>query len=173
MSTPLIVMASLLDPKDTYFWTIVALVAFLAILFYFKVPAAIAKSLDARAESIREELDDARRMREEAQQLLADYQRRRKEAEDEAKDIIAQAKREAETLAAETRKALAETVERRTKAVEEKIARAEAQALGEVRSAAVDVALATAEKILKSKVIGTEADALVENSISELKGRLN
>ena len=173
MLKTMIVMASLLDPGGTYFWTALALIGFFAILAYFKVPDAIGKSLDSRAEVIRKELDDARRMREEAQQLLADYQRRSKEAEEEAKEIIAQAKREAESLAAETRKALAETVERRTKAVEEKIARAEAQALGEVRSAAVDVALATAEKILKSKVTGTEANALVENSIRELKGRLN
>lgn len=163
----------MLNPLDTYFWVILALLLFFAILFYFKVPAAIAKALDARAEGIRKELDDARRMREEAQQLLADYQRRSKEAEEEAKMIIAQAKREAEMLAAETRKSLAETVERRTKAAEDKIARAEAQALGEVKTAAVDAALAAAETILRAKVTGSEAQGLIEESIRELKGRLN
>jgi F-type H+-transporting ATPase subunit b len=171
--TAFIVMANLLDPNDTYFWTALALIAFFGILLYFKVPDSVGKSLDARADQIRKELDDARRMREEAQQLLADYQRRSKEAEEEAREIVAQAKREAETLAAETRRALAETVERRTKSAEEKIARAEAQAIGEVRSAAVDVAIATAEKILRSKVAGTDADALIEGSIRDLKGRLN
>ena len=171
--TTYIVMANLLDPKDTYFWTALALIGFFALLLYFKVPDAIGKSLDARAEGIRNELDDARRMREEAPQLLAAYQRRSKEAEEEAKEIVAAAKREAEVLAAETKKALAETLERRTKSAEEKIARAEAQAVSEVRSAAVDVALATAEKIIRSKVTGADADALIASSISDLKGRLN
>jgi F-type H+-transporting ATPase subunit b len=166
-------MLHLLDPADTYFWAILALVIFFGILLYFKVPAAIAKTLDARADNIRKELDDARAMREQAQQLLADYQRRSREAEDEAKEIIAQAKREAETLAAETRRSLAETVERRTKSAQEKIARAEAQALSEVRAAAVDVAVATAEKILKGKLSGAEATGLIETSIRDLKGRLN
>lgn len=161
------------NPQDPLFWTLVSFVLFFLVVFWQKVPAAIAKSLDDRAEGIRKELDDARRMREEAQNLLSDYQRRSKEAEEEAREIVAQAKREAEALAAETRKSLAETVERRTKAAEEKIARAEAQALGEVRSAAVDVAMATAEKILKGKVTGTEAASLIETSIRDLKGRLN
>lgn len=171
--TAYIVMVNIFDPKDTYFWTALALIGFFAILLYFKVPDSVGKSLDARADAIRKDLDDARRMREEAQQLLADYQRRSREAEEEAKEIVAAAKREAETLASETRKTLAETLERRTKAAEEKIARAEAQAVSEVRSAAVDVALATAEKILRAKVVGTEADALIDSSIRDLKGRLN
>lgn len=171
--TAYIVMANLLDPNDTYFWTALALIGFFAILVYFKVPDSVGKSLDARADAIRKELDDARRMREVAQQLLADYQRRSKEAEEEAKEIVAAAKREAETLASETRKTLAETLERRTKAAEEKITRAEAQAVSEVRAAAVDVALATAEKILRTKVTGSDADALIDSSIRDLKGRLN
>jgi F-type H+-transporting ATPase subunit b len=171
--TSYIVMANLLDPGDTYFWTALALLGFFAILIYFKVPDSVGKSLDARAEAIRKDLVDARRMREEAQQLLADYHRRSKEAEEEAKEIVAAARREAETLASETRKTLAETLERRTKAAEEKIARAEAQAVSEVRSAAVDVALVTAEKIMRAKVTGSEADAIIESSISDLKGRLN
>jgi F-type H+-transporting ATPase subunit b len=168
----LIAMVNYFDPKDTYFWTSLALIGFFGILYYFKVHDSVGKSLDARADAIRKELDDARRMREEAQQLLADYQRRSKEAE-EAKEIVAAAKREAETLAAETRRALAETLERRTKSAEEKIARAEAQAVGEVRAAAVDVALATAEKIMRAKVIGAEAEALIATSIGDLKASLN
>ncbi|MDX2308949.1 MAG: F0F1 ATP synthase subunit B [Hyphomicrobium sp.] len=166
-------LAHFLDPADTYLWIIIALVLFFALLAYLKVPEAIGKSLDQRADGIRKELDDARRMREEAQQLLADYQRRSREAEDEAKQIIAQAKREAEALAAETRKALSETVERRTKAAEEKIARAEAQALGEVKSAAVDAALTAAERILRAKVTGAEVAGLIDQSIRDIKGRLN
>ena len=161
------------NPQDPVFWTLVALVIFFGLVLYMKVPAMIGKSLDARGEAIRKELDDARRMREEAQQLLADYQRRSRDAEEEAKGIVEQAKREAEALAAETRKNLADGLERRTKAAEDKIARAEAQALGEVRSAAVTAAIAAAENILKSKVAGATASSLIDESIRNLKGRLN
>ena len=112
-------------------------------------------------------------MREEAQQLLADYKKKSLEAEDEAKAIVDQAKREAEALAAEARRNLAESLERRTKAAEDKIARAEAQAIGEVRSAAVAAAISAAENILKTKVAGSTAASLVDESIRNLKGRLN
>ena len=163
----------MLNPQDPVFWTLIAMLMFIGIVMYFKVPAMIGKSLDARADAIRKELDDARRLREEAQQLLADYQRKSREAEEEAKGIIEQAKREAEALATETRRSLAEGLERRTKAAEDKIARAEAQALSEVKSAAVTAAIAAAESILKSKVAGGTATSLIDDSIKGLKGRLN
>src|SRR5512145_52030 len=121
------------------FWVAVAFVAFLLILAYYKVPALIAKALDDRADAIRKELDEARRLREEAQSLLADYQRKHRNAGQEAEAIVEQARREAEAFSAETRKALAETVERRRRQAEEKIARAEAQAVEDVRAAAVDM----------------------------------
>ena len=146
---------------------------FIGLVMYMKVPAMIGKALDARGEAIRKDLDDARRLREEAQQLLADYQRKSLEAEEEARSIIDQAKREAEALAVETRKSLAEGLERRTKAAEDKIARAEAQALSEVRAAAVNAAIAAAESILKAKVAGGTASTLIDESIRGLKGRLN
>ena len=155
------------------FWVAVAFAGFIGLLVYYKVPALVTKALDDRANAIRAELDEARRLREEAQQLLADYQRKSREAEQEAEAIVAQAKREAEALAAETRKGLAETLERRTRLAEEKIARAEAQALGEVRSAAVDSAIAAAERILKSKVTSDVDARLVNQSIGDLKGKLN
>ena len=163
----------MLNPQDPVFWTLIAMLMFIGIVMYFKVPAMIGKSLDARADAIRKELDDARRLREEAQQLLADYQRKSREAEEEAKGIIEQAKREAEALATETRRSLAEGLERRTRAAEDKIARAEAQALSEVKSAAVTAAIAAAESILKSKVAGGTATSLIDDSIKGLKGRLN
>jgi F-type H+-transporting ATPase subunit b len=155
------------------FWVAVAFIGFVGLLVYYKVPGMVTKALDDRADAIRSELDEARRLREEAQQLLADYQRKSREAEQEAASIIAQAKREAEALASETRKGLAETLERRTKLAEEKIARAEAQALGEVRSAAVDSAISAAERILKSKVTPDVNSRLVDQSIGDLKGKLN
>jgi F-type H+-transporting ATPase subunit b len=155
------------------FWVAVAFVAFLLILYYYKVPALIAKALDERAAAIRRELDEARRLREEAQALLADYQRRHRNAGQEAEAIVEQARREAEAFAAETRKSLAETVERRRKQAEDKIARAEAQAVEDVRAAAVDMAIAAAEKILREKAAGAGGAQLIDESIKTLKTRLN
>jgi F-type H+-transporting ATPase subunit b len=163
----------MLNPANAEFWVLVGFLAFMAILLYVKVPGVIGKSLDDRADAIRKELDEARRLREEAQELLADYQRKSREAEEEAKSIVAQAKREAETLAAETRRSLAEQVERRAKLAEDKIKRAEAQALTEVRATAVDVALAAAEKLVRGEVAGDSGKSLIEQSIRELKSKLN
>jgi F-type H+-transporting ATPase subunit b len=155
------------------FWVAVAFVAFLLILAYYKVPALIAKALDDRADAIRKELDEARRLREEAQSLLADYQKKHRNAGQEAEAIVEQARREAEAFSAETRKALAETVERRRRQAEDKIARAEAQAVEDVRAAAVDMAIAAAEKILREKAAGPGGAALIDESIRTIKSRLN
>ncbi len=155
------------------FWVAVAFVAFLVIVLYYKVPAMIAKALDERAEAIRKELDEARRLRQEAQDLLADYQNKHRNVGQEADGIIEQARREAEAFAQETRTALKDSLERRTKIAEEKIARAEAQAMDEVRATAVEVALAAAERILREKVTGSGGASLLDQSIRDLKGRLN
>jgi len=155
------------------FWVAVAFLGFVGLLVYYKVPALVTKALDERADAIRSELDEARRLREEAQQLLADYQRRSREAEEEANAIIDQARREAEALASETRKGLKEGLERRTRLAEEKIARAESQALSEVRSAAVDSAIAAAQRIIKSKVTAEVNARLVDQSVNEVKRKLN
>jgi F-type H+-transporting ATPase subunit b len=154
------------------FWAAVAFFLFLGLLAYYRLPALAAKWLDDRAEAIRKELDEARRLREEAQQLLADYERKSREAAEEANAIVEQARLEAEGLAAETRRNLKQSLERRTKLAEEKIARAEAQALGEVRAAAVDAAIAAAERILKTKISGTVGNRLLDQSIRDLRGKL-
>ena len=155
------------------FWVAVAFVVFLAILVYYKVPTLIAKALDDRAEAIRKELDEARRLREEAQSLLADYQKKHRNVGQEAEAIVDLARREAEAFAHETRASLKDTLERRTKLAEDKIARAEAQAVDEVRASAIDVAVAAAEKILREKMAGSGGAALIDQSIRDLKGRLN
>lgn len=159
--------------QDPTFWVAVALFGFLGLLVYYGVPGLIGKALDDRADGIRRELDEARRLREEAQALLDDYQRKTREAETEAKAIIDQARREAEALAAETRRSLTEQLERRTRLAEDKIARAEAQAAGEVRAAAVDAAIAAAEKQIQAKVTPDLAGQLADQGIRELKGKLN
>ncbi|MGI9524215.1 MAG: F0F1 ATP synthase subunit B [Hyphomicrobiaceae bacterium] len=155
------------------FWVAAAFLIFIGALVYWGVPGLIAKALDDRADAIRSELDEARRLREEAQNLLADYQRKVREAEEEASVIIELARREAEALAAETRQSLEERVVRRGKQAEDKIARAEAQAVSDVRSAAVDAAIGAAETVLKSHVAGSEADRIIDQSIDDLRGKLN
>ena len=163
----------LTNPHDPLFWVLVAFLIFVGALLYYGVPAMVGKMLDERADGIRRELDEARKLREQAQALLADYQRKSREAENEAKSNIDQAKREAEAMASETKKTLAESIERRSKQAEEKIARAEAQAISEVRATAVNTALAAAEKMLKARVPGQVGDNLIDQSIKDLKGKLN
>lgn len=166
-------LAHYTDPSTAEFWVFITFLIFIGILFYFRVPALIGKALDKRGEGIRTELDEARRLREEAQALLAEYQRKAREAEEDAKVIVEQARHEAEALAAETKKSLSENLARRTKLAEEKIARAEAQAVSEVRASAVEAAVGAAETILKERVSGNIAKGLIETSIKDLKGKLN
>lgn len=159
--------------QDPTFWVAISFLGFVGVLAYFKVPGMAGKALDARADAIRTELDEARKLREEAQALLADYKRKHEQADEEAEAIITLAKREAEMLAGETRKALAETLERRTRQAEEKIERAEAQAIGEVRNAAIDASVAAAEQIVKARLTPEAQSGVVERSIKDLVGKLN
>ena len=161
------------DPSNPLFWVLVAFLAFIALILYYRVPSAVGKMLDDRADAIRKELDEARKLREDAQALLADYQRKAREAETEARTIIDQARREAEALAIDARKALAESLERRSKIAEEKIARAESQALSEVRATAVETAVSAAHELLKTRAGGSVGDALISQSINDLRGKLN
>lgn len=161
------------DPHDPLFWVALSFVVFVGLVLYYGVPAIVTKALDDRADAIRKELDEARKLREEAQALLSDYQRKAREAENEAKSIIEQAKIEAEALATDSRKALIESLERRSKIAEEKIARAESQALSEVRSTAIETAIAAAHEILKTRASGSTGETLVSSSINDLKGKLN
>ncbi|ABS62317.1 H+transporting two-sector ATPase B/B' subunit [Parvibaculum lavamentivorans DS-1] len=155
------------------FWILACLVAFFAILGYFKVHRTLAATLDKRAADIAAELDEARRLREEAQQLLASYQRKQREAMKEAEDIVAQAKVEAEQLAKETRANMEIQVERRTKLAEDKIAQAETQALNDVRATAAEVAVGAARRVIAAKVDAGKDAEFVEKSISELTSKLH
>jgi F-type H+-transporting ATPase subunit b len=159
--------------QNPTFWVGVATALLVVLAIRAKLPGMVTKSLDDRAAEIKQQLADARRLREEAAKLLADYQKKRLEAEGEAKAIIDQAQREAEAMAADTRASLKDTLERRTKIAEDKIARAEAQAVTEVRAAAIDAAVSAAEKIMASGHSGAEATKLVDVSIQDLKRKLN
>ena len=154
-------------------WVAVAFVLFIGLGVYLKVPALVAKMLDERADKIGKELSDAKKLREEAQALLAEYQKKRVEAEKDAANIIAQAKVEAESYSVETRKKLAETIDRRTKQASQKIAQAEAAAVKDVRTVATDAAIAAASKLVAEAVKGAKGVKLVDESIAAVKGRLN
>jgi F-type H+-transporting ATPase subunit b len=154
-------------------WVLVSFVLFVALLVYYKIPNKIAKALDDRADRIQAELTEARRLREEAQSILADYQRKRRDAEKEADDIIAMARREAQFYAEESRKALSESLQRRVKLAEEKIARAQDQAVLEIRSRSVDAAAAAAEAIIARELKGQSAEDLVTKTIKEVSAKLN
>lgn len=155
------------------FWVGVAFVILMGLMVRAKVPSLITKSLDDRALAIKSELDEARRLREDAEKLLSDYQKKYTDAEKEAQAIVENARREAEALASETRKSLKEGLERRAKMAEDKIARAEAQAVSEVRGAAVDLAVAASQRMLGEKMAGGGGSGMIDQSIRELKGRLN
>jgi F-type H+-transporting ATPase subunit b len=154
-------------------WALVALVIFIGIVIYLKAPAMVARSLDERAGRIRNELEEARSLREEAQQLLAEYQRKRKEAEQEAEDMVAAARREAEIIVAEAKQKTGEYVARRTALAEQKIAQAERDAVNEVRSDAVAIAVAAAARLMQEKIDAKAAADLFKASLSEVKSRLN
>jgi F-type H+-transporting ATPase subunit b len=154
-------------------WVLLGFLVFLAILVYMRVPAMLTAALDSRAEKIKSELDDARRLREEAAALLLEYQKRAGEAEAEAQAIIAQAGREAEGLRREARARIEEYVARRTRAVEQRIAQAEAQAVAEVRSRAIDLATAAAARILREKADGQTGEEFIRRSIEALRRNLN
>jgi F-type H+-transporting ATPase subunit b len=158
---------------DNTTWAFVGLVLFLALLGYLGVFGTMLKMLDKRGERVADELAEAKKLREEAQALLAEYQAKRTAAEKDAAEIIASAQHEAERLTEDAKVALAELIERRTKSVEAKIAQAEAAAISEVRTIAVDVAIAAAGQLLTQKVQGDVAADLVAKGIGEVKSRLN
>ena len=157
---------------DPEIWIGVTFAILVGAALYSGVVGSITTALDARAQGIKSDIDDARRLRDEAQALLDDSKVKHAAAKDEAAAIVAGAKAEADALAADARRRLQENIERRTRMAEEKIARAEAQAVAEVRATSVDVAMAAAEQLIKSKAGATSA-ALVDQSIRDLKSRLN
>ena len=159
--------------SDATFWALVGLILFFALIVYLKVPRQIGGSLDQRADAIRSELEQARKLREEAEELLADYKRRAVEAGNEAAAIVDQARREAEALAVEAKQRMEDYVAGRTRLAEQKIAQAEQQAVQEVRALSADIAVAAAEKILAARVKGDAAAGLIETAIGEVKAKLN
>ena len=159
--------------KEPEFWVAVAFVLFIGVIVYVGAHKKIIETLDHRSARIKAELDEARRLRDEAGKLLAEYQRKQREAEREAEAIVADARAEAERVAAEARVKMEEFVARRTKLAETKISQAEAQALADVRAAAADAAVSAAEKILRDTAKGKIADDLIAQGIADVTAKLN
>ncbi|MCQ8184822.1 F0F1 ATP synthase subunit B family protein [Parvularcula maris] len=159
--------------EDTNLWVLVGFLIVLGILVSQGVFKKLGGMLSGRADTIRSQLDEARSLREEAQRLLADYQKRQREAEGEAEEIISQAKADAKIMAADARTKLEEQVARRTQAAHDRIARAEAQALADVRAQTADLAIDAAREIIRARTDGSAQKALLDRSIAEVRGKLN
>ena len=158
--------------SDPTFWTAVALVLFVALIAK-PVSRMASKALDERAEKIKAELDEAERLRNEAQDLLAQYQRKQRDAAKEAESIMEHAKQEAERMDREGREKLKVSLERREKLAMDRIQMAEQHAIERVRARAVDVAIAATGQVLKDSLSADKADALVDDAIEQLPGRLH
>src|SRR5258705_7335615 len=159
--------------SEPEFWVAVAFVILMGVFAYFGIHRTVLTTLDHRSDRIKAELDDARRLKEEAAKLLAEYKARHASAEREAEDTIASAKPEAERIAAEAKTKKEDFVARRTKTAEGKIALAEAQALADVRAAAADAAVTAASTILTQSVKGSVADDLLAKGIADVPEKLN
>ncbi len=161
------------DLHEPETWVAIAFVIFVGLMIYLGVHKTLAKALDNRAARIKEELDEARRLKDEAVALVETYRRKKQEAEAEAQAIVANAKAEAERVEVEAKARVEEFVARRTKMAETKIAQAEAQALGDVRAAAAEAAVSAAEKILGDTVKGQTAADLLAKGIQDVRAKLN
>lgn len=157
---------------DAEFWAIVALVIFIGVVLYLRVPRMLNTSLDGQIKKIASELEEASRLRAEAKALLDSYAGKRQQAEAEAAGIVTAAREEADRLAKEAAASLEALIVRRTRAVEEKIAQAEQQALAEVRGRSADVAVEAARVILQSQM-ASKGEALVSQAIKDVAAKLN
>lgn len=157
---------------DAAFWATVALFLFIGVIVYLKVPGMITKALDGRIKAIEAELAEAERLRLEAKFLLEEYESKRQAAASEAESIVAAAREEAFRLTAEAKTSLEALIARRTKAVEDKIAQAESQAIAEVRSRSADVAVEAA-RVLLTRQMAKKGDALVDQAIRDVGAKLN
>ena len=158
--------------QDNHFWVGLAFLVLVVILVMVGVPGMAAKALDARGAKIQEQLDEATRIREEAQALLARIKTQQAETEAAAAEMLATAKSEAKRLAKEAEEKLAEQIKRRGELAERKIATAEASAAAEVKAAAADLAAQIAEQVLSARISVAKTDSLVDSAIKDLAGKL-
>jgi F-type H+-transporting ATPase subunit b len=156
---------------DATFFAFVAFAIFFAVLIWLKIPTTIMSALDARSAEIAKELHEARRLREEAEKLLADYQAKKATAEAEAKAIVAAAKEQAAAVAEETRVSMMAAMARREKQADDRIASAGSKASDEVRAAAAEAAIAAAERLIRERMNDSAQAGLVAEGVSEMTKR--
>ena len=158
--------------QDPTFWVLVAFIGFVGVLVYLKVPGMVTKGLDARADKIKTDLEDADALLKEAQDLLASYQKKQREAADEAQEIKARAKEEGKRIVERGRARLEDSLQRREKLAMDRITQAEASALDEIRARTVDIALDATRDLLANNLSDHKANAMLDDAIKELRGRL-
>ncbi len=159
--------------KNTDFIVLIAFILFIGVLFYFKVPGMLSKMLDDRSTGIQSELEEARALRDEAQALLASYERKHKEVQEQADKIVAQAKVDAEAAADQARADLARSIERRMASAEDQIASAQAGAIKDVRDSAVTVAIAAARDVIAKQMTADDVNKLVDDAIAQVDAKLH
>ena len=158
---------------NTDFIVLLAFLTFIAVLFYFKVPGLLGGLLDKRAEGIQAELDEAKALREEAQTLLASYERKQKDVAEQAERIVSDAKRDAEAAAEQAKEDLKVSIARRLQAAEDQIASAEAGAVKEVRDRAVSVAIAAAADVVAAQTSAADQNSLIDDAIAQVADKLH
>lgn len=159
--------------SNTDFVVLIAFLIFIGVLVYYKVPGLVGRKLDERAEGIKSDLDEARAIREEAQSLLADFERKQKDVQAQADRIVAQARDEANEAAKEAREDIARSVERRMKAAEDQLASAEARAVRDIRDQAVSVAVAAARDVIAKQMTTEDRNASIDAAIDEVEAKLH
>lgn len=159
--------------SNTNFVVSIAFLLFVGVLIYFNVPGLLGRKLDERAEGIKSELDEARAIREEAQSMLAEFERKQKDVQAQADRIVAQAKDEAREAATEAKADIKRSIERRVKAAEDQLASAEARAVRDIRNQAVSVAVAAARDVIAQQMTTGDRNALIDSAIDEVKTKLH
>ena len=162
-----------LSLANTDFVVLIAFILFIGVIFYFKVPGMLSGMLDKRAEGIQSELDEARALREEAQTLLASYERKQREMQEQADKIVAAAKEEAAAASEQAKEDLKASIARRLAAAEDQIASAEASAVREVRDQAVTVAIAAAREVIAKDITAAAGNKLIDDAIGEVEAKLH
>lgn len=159
--------------SNTDFIVLIAFLLFIGVLVYLKVPALLAGLLDKRADGIRAELDEARKLREEAQSVLASYERKAREVEAQATQIVEHAKAEARAAADQAKVDIETSIARRLQAAEDRIASAEAGALRDVKDRAAEVAVAVAAEMMASQMDAGQSDSLIDEAIKTVDAKLH
>ena len=159
--------------KNTDFVALIAFLLFIAVLLYFKVPSLLGGMLDKRADGIKSELDEARALREEAQTVLASYERKQKEAQDQVDRIVATAREEAARSAEQAKDDLQKSIARRLAAAEDQIASAQSAAVKDVRDQAIAIAVAAAQEVMAKQMTAADTDKLIDDAISQVETKLH